>query len=224
MLKKILSSTALVAALALSPFVAGDVLAQKNAGDLMVRLRGIGVVPDEKASLKLNGGSIAGDVSLSTAIVPEADFTYFITKNIALELIAATTRHSGTVKGGPLNGTDIGHVWLLPPTLSAQFHPLPDSMFSPYVGAGINYTIFYNEKIPNVAGLPTTVSYKDNFGWALQAGLDVQIDKKWYANIDVKKLWLKTDATIRIPSAGLTVKGDVEINPWIIGVGIGYKF
>ena len=82
------------------------------------------------------------NATVDNAYVPEIDISYFVTPNIALELIAATTKHDV----GASDGTDLGSVWLLPPTLTLQYHFAPTSRFSPYIGAGLNYTIFYNEK------------------------------------------------------------------------------
>lgn len=113
-----------------------------------VRVRGVGVVPDESAKI----GVIGGDVNISNTLIPELDITYFFTKNISAELILGTTKHEvNTVGsdisavGGPTSANvDLGSVYLLPPTLTAQYHFFPDKVFNPYVGAGVNYTIFYN--------------------------------------------------------------------------------
>ena len=112
----------------------------------------------------------------------------------------------------------MGSVWLLPPTLTVQYHFAPTSRFSPYVGAGLNYTIFYNEK----KGALRSISYDDNIGYALQAGIDYAIAGAWSLNVDVKKLWLNTDVKANL--GGTALKADVDINPWIFGVGLGYRF
>lgn len=188
----------------------------KAAGDFNVRLRGIGVVPTERGGIKLNDGTPTGlDAKLGNDYVPEVDFSYFVTDNIALELIAATTKHE--VDAGTAIG--LGSVWLLPPTLTLQYHFAPKERFSPYVGAGVNYTIFYNEK----RGEAQSIKYDDSFGVALQAGFDYAISGPWSLNVDVKKLWLSTDVKASV-LGGVPVKADVDINPWIFGVGIGYRF
>ena len=113
----------------------------------------------------------------------------------------------------------MGSVWLLPPTLTLQYHFAPTSRFSPYVGAGLNYTIFYNEK----KGALNSISYDDNIGYALQAGIDYAIAGAWSFNVDIKKLWLSTDVKANLTGVG-PLKADVDINPWIFGVGLGYRF
>jgi len=185
----------------------------KAAGDINIRLRGIGVVPTERGDIKTAGGTDTTlNVRLGNAYVPEVDASYFLTPNIALELIAATTKHDVDAS----NGLDMGSVWLLPPTLTLQYHPLPKAQFSPYVGVGVNYTIFYNEK----KGALRSISYEDGFGFALQAGIDYAIAGPWSLNLDVKKLWLNTDVKVN----GGALKADVDINPWMFGVGLGYRF
>lgn len=193
-----------------------------SAGDFMVRARGINVRPDvDNSELKLNGAGIgAGDVTIDNDTVPEVDFTYFVTENIGLELIAATTRHNVGVSGGVLAGSDLGAVSLLPPTLSVQYHFLPKGAIKPYVGAGLNYTHFYNAKGASSNGW--TTEYDDNFGYAFQVGVDVAIADGWYLNADVKKLFISSDVTVH--AGANTVTTTVDIDPWIIGLGVGYRF
>jgi outer membrane protein len=187
----------------------------KAAGDINVRLRGIGVVPTDRGAIKTAAGAPTGlNAEVDNDYVPEVDISYFVTPNIALELIAATTKHEVNAS----NGLDMGSVRLLPPTLTLQYHFTPTARFSPYVGAGLNYTFFYNEK----KGALRSISYDDNIGYALQAGIDYAIAGAWSFNIDVKKLWLSTDVTADL--GGTKLKADVDLNPWIFGVGLGYRF
>jgi outer membrane protein len=148
--------------------------------------------------------------------VPELDFSYFLTDNIAFELIAATTKHKVDT-----TNINMGSIWLLPPTLTVQYHFLPKSRISPYVGAGLNYTLFYNAKKGDLA----SVKYENSLGYALQAGVDIAVSGPWSVNFDVKKLWLDTDVKGTLADATSTqVKADVDINPWIFGIGVGYRF
>ncbi|OUS00741.1 OmpW family protein [Flavobacteriales bacterium 33_180_T64] len=152
------------------------------------------------------------DVDISTTFVPEVDFTYFFNKHLAAELILATTKHDVEIE----NGADLGNVWLLPPTLNFQYHFYVND-FKPYVGAGLNYTIFYGED----AGDLEDIDYDSSIGFSLQTGVDYSLNDKWFLNLDVKKLFLKTDVTINNDSSN---KAEVEINPLIIGFGVGLKF
>jgi outer membrane protein len=112
----------------------------------MIRGRALVVMPQESAKLSIGGVRVPGaDVSISTSVVPELDISYFFTKNIAVELVLGVTPHN--VKGaGALAGARIGSAWLLPPTLMLQYHFTDFGAFKPYVGVGVNYTVFFNEK------------------------------------------------------------------------------
>lgn len=171
------------------------------------RFRVISVIPSP-------GDDIAGaDVDISTAFVPELDFTYFFTKNIAAELILATTKHDVEIDGG----ADLGHVWLLPPTLNLQYHFYAGD-FKPYVGAGVNYTIFYGEKSGDVVDM----DYENSFGFSFQAGVDYNLNDSWFLNLDVKQILLSTD--VKVDTGADVLPVDVDINPLVVGLGIGKKF
>jgi outer membrane protein len=186
----------------------------KEAGDFMIRGRVIGVLPDESSDVE----TIGGDVSVDNAVTPELDFSYFFTDNIAVELIAATANHEVELHDSAAGDLDLGDVWLLPPTLTAQYHFLPQSRFSPYVGAGVNYTLFYGAD----AGDADDINYDNGFGPALQFGFDFAISGPWSLNVDVKRIWLNTEA--EVDALGTTVDADVDIDPWIVGAGIAYRF
>lgn len=190
-----------------------------GAGDWLFRVRGLAVVPDEKG----HDDQFNGKIGLGNAYVPELDVTYFFTDYVSAELIAATTRHSVKDKGSTLGDLNLGHVWLLPPTLSAQVHPLGRSRFDPYIGAGINYTIFYGSGGTDIGVQGAKVEYDNRFGYAFQAGINYQIDDSWFLNLDVKKLYLSTSAHVMAGGAELT-RAKVDIDPWLMAVGIGYRF
>ena len=185
-----------------------------EAGDLIIRARAIYVEPAESAVIT----PIGGTADINGVLTPELDFTYFFTDNVAAELILATTRHSATAVGTDLGDVALGKVSLLPPTLTLQYHFTNHGDIKPYVGAGINFTLFYNVDLP--AATVTSIDYSDSFGFALQAGVDVPVSDNWFINLDVKKLYLNTDVTIN----GGDITGDVDINPWIFGIGIGKTF
>jgi outer membrane protein len=210
-LKRALTAAALVIlTLGTIQSLPAPAFAMKQKGDFVMRVRAIHVTPDESGTT-----SAGGSVSIDADTVPELDFTYFFTDNIAAELILATTTHSVDVNGvAPL-----GDVSLIPPILTLQYHFNPKGKLSPYIGAGINYTIFYDEDA--AGGAVTSVDYDNAFGWAAQIGLDYAIDHRWSINLDIKKVWLETDVSV---NGGAITASDVEINPWIISVGVGYRF
>lgn len=184
-----------------------------QGGDWQIGGRLIAVVPDESATISV----IGGDADINNSYVPELDITYYLDSNWSLELIAATMPHK--VRHTP-SDLDLGKVWLLPPTLTLQYHFMPEGSFRPYVGLGVNYTIFYNQD-HEAAGID--VEYDNAFGVALVGGFDVPIDDHWAFNVDVKKYWLNTDVTITVLPSTI-VNADVDIDPWVIGAGFRYTF
>jgi outer membrane protein len=194
-----MKKTLTVGALLVATVFAGT--AQAAAGDWLVRGRVISVQPSSSSA------PVAG-VAASNKATLEVDFTRFVTDNIALELILGTTKHDIS-----LNGVALGSVGVLPPTLTAQYHFAPDAQISPYLGAGLNYTRFYSVNLPglNVGNSST--------GGALQAGVDFKVSNNMFINVDVKKIYMKTDVTAN--GAYLTT---LTINPVVIGAGVGWKF
>lgn len=186
-----------------------------------VRLRGVGVVtPNESAKI----GIIGGDVEISNAFIPELDFTYFFTEHFAAELILGTAKHDVKAVNTAAGNVDLGSVWLLPPTLTAQYHfyTSDKKIFKPYIGAGLNYTFFYNVKSGGVAD----VEYDNALGYAAQLGFDLMLDDKFFINVDAKRLFLSTDVTVDASNLapGLSIPAKVDIDPWLFGVGVGMKF
>ena len=203
----------LMAGVAIAAF--GHVAQAKDLGDsylskerFQIRARVIGVAPDDDSSV-----NIGGETDVSTEVVPEVDVTYFITENIAAELIAATAKHEITHSAAG----DLGDAWILPPTLTLQYHFMPDNKFSPYVGAGVNYSYFYGED--EAAGF-TDLEVEGGFGTALQVGADYWLNEHWGLNVDVKKLYLNIDGKLN----GGAVRADIDLDPWIIGAGASYRF
>jgi outer membrane protein len=202
-------------AFAQSPFDLSAPPVGKQAGTIMIRVRAIGVIPlNSSSSISV----IGGQVNATAQAAPEADFSYFFTDNIAVELIAATTRHNVSASNTAIGHVDVGSVWALPPTLTLQYHFFPHERFSPYIGAGINATFFYGA---HPAGPPVTdVTFSNNVGAAIQAGVDYNIGGHWFANFDVKQIFLNTTASIN----GGAIKAHTALNPLVVGMGIGYRF
>jgi outer membrane protein len=191
-----------------------------DAGDWQFRLRAITVQPDESADIS----AIGGDVDIDTSVVPEFDITYFFTDNIAAELILGVTPHDVSAVGTAVGDLDLGDVTLLPPTLTVQYHFNPDGQVRPYAGVGVNYTLFFNEDLPANTVLDS-IDYDPSLGFALQAGVDYMLNERWFLNFDVKKVWINTDVTIDATTAlTAVVDADVDIDPWIVGVGIGWRY
>lgn len=196
------------AALALA--VVGSVVvpcaAQAQSGPWLVRVRAVNLD-------SANGGSTTPDLQLSVndKVIPEVDISYFFTPNLAAELIL-TYPQKHTLRSA---GADIGTLKHLPPTLTVQYHFTDFGAFKPYVGAGLNYTRFSNVSL-TVAGADIK---RNSYGLALQAGVDYEISKGMYLNLDVKKVQIKTDVLLN----GANI-GDFKVDPLLVGLGVGWRF
>ena len=212
-MKALLLATA--SAVAFTTFAAP---AMAEQGDWLFRLRAITVQPDESADIS----PIGGDVDIDASVVPEFDITYFFTDHIAAELILGVTPHDVTAVDTSLGDVNLGDVTLLPPTLTLQYHFNPTGQLRPYIGAGVNYTLFFNEDLPSGSPL-ASIDYDPSFGLAAQAGFDYQLNERWFFNVDLKKVMINTDVTIDAGALGI-VEADVDIDPWIFGVGFGWRY
>lgn len=200
----------LVAALATAGLFSTS-LALADEGSLLVRARAVYVDFDngQKDGLPLGGVT---KVEADSRWIPEVDFSYFLTKNIAAELVL-TYPQDVDIKVG---GAKVGTIKALPPSLLIQYHFTELGAFKPYVGAGVNYTIF--SKRSNILGGAAEVE-RTSFGLVGQLGFDYMIDKKWSINVDVKYVQMDTDVKV-----GGSKVGNVELNPVTAGVGVGYRF
>lgn len=182
---------------------------------LLVRGRVIGVLPYH-SSARL---SVPGSAHVSDRVVPEVDLSYFLTPNFAIETICCATKHHITGRGA-LNGLDVGKTWAVPFTVTAQYHFTTFGPFKPYVGAGLNYTLYLGEKNGDPA--ISRLKVKSSFGPALQAGFDYFIDDHWGVNFDVKKIWMQPK--VSLAANDVPVRGKAKINPLIVGAGVSYRF
>ena len=201
--------------------LAGPAMAQTaepggfHAGSFLLRGRLIDVMPLVSSS---SISPIKGSVAVGNALAPEIDGTYFFTDNIAAELIAATTRHTVSAHNTAIGSTTVGQTWVLPPTLTVQYHFNPHGTISPYIGVGLNVTFFYGT---SVAHAPVNrLTLENSTGPALQAGVDWNIGGAWYANVDVKQIFLNTAAHINSNS----IHAKLALDPTVVGTGIGYRF
>ena len=177
-------------------------MAGTQEGDILVRARLINIAPGDTG--------VAGlDVESKMAL--DVDFTYMMSSNFGIELLLDTSSTHRITSGG----NDVATARVLPPALIAQYHISPASNVRPYVGAGINYTLFLSEEAVAV----NSIELDDSFGLVVQAGVDIDINSDWYFNADIKYIDMTTEASINGGSGF-----DVDINPTVIGFGVGTKF
>lgn len=185
-----------------------DLFDLTNADRWLMRMRAIYVSPDEDSTVT----GLTADIEADGAFTPELDFTYFFTPNIGAELILATSKHDMSTN----TGIDLGDVWVLPPHINLQYHFNPEGQIRPYAGAGLGYLFYYNED----PGAVNSIDYEDGIAYSLQAGVDIGIDDHWAVNLDVKKSYHQTDVSVN----GGAIRADVDLDPWILGVGVAYRF
>jgi outer membrane protein len=185
-------------------------------GDWIVTGRITDVSSGADDSIFTSAGVDTGlNVDVGNSTMPTLGFTYFLTDNLSVEAILGATQHEIRAQGG---ATDVAvhETWVLPPVVTLQYRPMPEARVSPYVGAGLNYMLFFEGQDRN----GFTVDLEDGFGYALQAGADVAITGPWTLNVDVKKVWFDSNATIN----GGALTSDVNLDPLVVSVGFGRKF
>ena len=230
---------ALVAAMA-----GGSVMAQAyQQGDWVIRAGATTVDPDTDSD----------DINLPTGLVAKAEVDddtqlglipmYMLTDKFGLEVLAATpfehdieAQGQGAIKGVNLDAGSTKH---LPPTVSVQWYPRGgQSGWQPYIGLGVNYTVFFDEDVDNqLVGLlgdltggavnGADLDLDDSWGLAAQAGIDIPINDRWAFNVGVWYIDIDTEAEITAKVDGQTaakVEFDVELDPWVYNIGVAYKF
>lgn len=194
-----------------------------QAGDIFVRGGPILVVPNTDTHRYANN-ALPYDFDVNSNLQLGLTGTYMITDNIGVELLAATP-FSHEIKQAGL-GT-IAKTKQLPPSLYVQYYFLnADSPARPYVGAGLNYTTFFNEKFNGTLAshgfTATDLKLKDSWGPALNAGIDIKITDKLFFNTSVWWAKIKTKATFNLD--GKPQEARVTLDPTVFFVGLGYKF
>jgi len=231
-MKKSLLTLALLSTISTAAFA-------NQAGDILIRGGATMVNPDSgKApllgALSATGGSLSVDDNTQLGL----NFVYFFDSNWAIEVLAATPfSHDVTLNdptagvGGALlvpaglDGVDLANVKHLPPTISALYYFDTGTEFKPYVGVGINYTIFFDEQFeaaPKSLGL-SNLELDGSFGYALQVGADYELDDNWSINASVRYIDINSDATFDVGGASIG-EASIDIDPMVYSIMIGYKF
>jgi outer membrane protein len=203
---------ALASAVAIAMLALGTTGAAQAADSKFVVKTGIaGVIT------KSNNGTLANGVykaDVGNSVRPSITFEYMITPNIGVEVLGAWPFRNDI----KLNGEKSGRVDVLPPTVSMQYHFMPDNFVSPFAGVGLNYTFMYNEKTRGpLAGADLDV--KNSWGVAFHGGVDFNINKNWLVTADIR--WIQMRNKVRVNGGDV---GKVKVDPWVLGVAVGYRF
>lgn len=233
-MKKSILSLALV-----SLFTSSAALASYEAGDFVIRGGATMVSPDSgKAGVYVE--ALGGNTPLSVSVEDDTqlglNFVYFFDSNWAIEVLAATPfTHevkihdpqgiSEDVLGADVDGATLAEVTHLPPTISALYYFDTGTKFLPYVGAGLNYTIFFDEEFKSG---PESLGFNDleldgSLGFAVQVGADYQLNEKWHVNASVRYIDIATEAKFKVGDS-ITGSSDIDVDPMVYSVMLGYKF
>ena len=233
-MKKTILSTAIVSVLALG----GANAFAHEAGDILVRAGFTTVAPDDASTNILVGGAnftlggnVVGGVNVNNNTQLGLNVAYFLTDNWNIEVLAATPfSHDINLS----DGTNLGKTKHLPPTVTANyFFADAGATFQPYVGVGLNYTIFFDEEfnattggvIQDVAGATVSdLSLDGSFGLAAQIGADYKISDGIFLNASIRYISIETEADFNVNGANIGSIETVEINPFVYTISIGYKF
>ena len=214
-LKSLVAAMAAVASLA--PIASQAQSAEENPW--MVRVRAVDVLWQNGQS----NGVQTDNVRAKNQWLPEVDVSYFFTKNIATELVLSYPQRVNIYSN--LTSGPTGTITALPPSLLLQYHFTDLGQFKPYVGAGINYTIFSNRNNFSVGGSNNVLTVDQNsVGFVGQVGADYMLDKNWGVNVDVKYATMSTNVTGQNALASAGNIGKLTLNPWMPAVGVTYKF
>ncbi|MBI4861403.1 MAG: OmpW family protein [Candidatus Riflebacteria bacterium] len=215
----------LLALVGLVLFACGPVLADEEGGasgeprstpcgdEWRLRIRALGIFPAE--GMDANQGLLLGanDIKINNKLTGEFDATYIFDNHVGLELsLPIPVEHTVDQKS---TGARLGTFKQMPACLTLQYHFHPDRDFQPYLGAGLNYTSISTVNLGGLAGLDLD---RSSWGAALQGGFDVKLNDKTFFNLDVKKVFSNVD----LKQFGAKIS-NVQLDPWLIGVGVGFK-
>ncbi len=188
--------------------------------DWFIHVGPAGVFFSESAKVKAGGTRVSGGIDIDPDLALALDIGYYVTPDISVSLTLANPPLAAIDGDGGVVGTlgTIGKTHYLPPVLAAQYHLPAVGPVRPYIGAGVNYTMFFNEK----DGALTNFKVDNAFGAVLQAGAEVMLSDRLGMFVDVKHIWLSTEATGRLGPT--PVKADVTLDPTVVTAGLAYRF
>lgn len=190
-----------------------------------IRLRAVGVITTSGGILQEtpSGVFVSDGFKASDAVIPELDVSYFFTKNIAVEAICCVSYHKVYLDGGSIApNQQAASTWLFPPTVLLQYHWTNFGQFQPYVGVGVNYTVYFSQHAAEP--LLNTVAIQNSWGVAGQIGFDYMLDEHWGLNFDVKKIMMNPHVYGTVSPGVASISGQANLSPWLIGGGVTYRF
>ena len=217
-------------ALTLAGFAGTPAIAQDDdAGSIQVKLLGTAVLPDGKITdvrTDVPGVSSGLQTEANDNYVPTVAIEYFFTDSLSLETICCVTQHDVDGTTGLPGAELVSDAKLIPATFTLKYHLDTGAGIKPYIGAGAAYFIWFDEK-PGSATIPLGVddfNLTNEFGFALQAGLDVPINDSGMAlSVDAKRYFIDTDATWSVAGTPV-IQTTHKLDPWVISAGLAFRF
>ncbi|MDX9740608.1 MAG: OmpW family outer membrane protein [Gammaproteobacteria bacterium] len=193
-------------------------------GDLTVRVGAAHVAPNDDSG-QLNPPIVAGaEVEVDSSTSLGLTVGYMLGEKLGIGLLAAWPFEHDIKGAGALAGAGtIAKTKHLPPTVTLQYHFAPEASVRPFVGAGINYTKFFSEKTEGALRDDLDVqdiSLDDSWGWALEAGIDVDVTPDWFLSGQI--FYIDIDTTAELAGGAASI--DVDINPWVFMASVGRTF
>ncbi|MEM8845436.1 MAG: OmpW family outer membrane protein [Pseudomonadota bacterium] len=196
-----------------------------ESGDWIVRI-GPALIEPNDSSNDVEG--LPGtEVGVDNDVTFGFTIAYALSSNWMVELLGVTpATHDLRGRGSISNLGKIGDIDVFPPTLSLQYHITGSEKFSPYLGLGINYTHFSSENASDslemAFGGDTSIDIDDSWGPAVQAGLDFKITDDIVLNASVWYINIDADATLK--TNGVSRDVDIDVDPWVLFIGVGKRF
>ena len=189
----------------------------KNQGDWIIRGRATGTYAHEKETF--THGVLKGNFDISHQLSGDFGLTYFLDDRLAVEFLTSYTVHELKLKNTAIGSLNLGEFTIVQMMAYMQYHfdPMGGADISPYVGAGAGYWFLFDE---NDSVDSTNLDLDRTFATGIEFGADVPITDNIAFNLDAKKYWVDTDVLSRGPN----ITADLELNPIIVGFGLGYKF
>lgn len=219
-----------LAALAASTLALGLATpALANEGRIQVKAFATAVLPDgEITSVKTDAiGLPAGSQTrASDSVVPTVAVEYFLSPNFSLETICCVTPHDVRGKGALAGADLIDNAIILPATVTAKYHFDLGGGLKPYIGAGPSLFMIFSEGVGSDAAAlgATDVNLSSELGFALQAGMDVNLnDRGLGLSLDAKRYFVNTTATFRAGQA-VALRSKHDLDPWVLSAGLAYRF
>lgn len=229
-MRKLTAPLAGVIALSLAAGLgAQPAMAQDNDDRFQVKVLATAVLPDgniTSVTTDLVGLPAGTQTEANNNVIPTVAIEYFLADNISIETICCVTQHDVDISAGALIGAEaVSDARVIPATFTLKYHLNPGGI-SPYIGAGPAYFLW----IDSESGADTTTlgapgqHMTDEFGFALQAGIDVPINDGLFLSVDAKKYWVGTTSTWFDATGATVIQTEHDIDPWVVSVGVGFSF